>query len=123
MTPRFHVISQPPGIDNADQWSERFEGKDHAVGVSIIHLRTIKVQVGPPLHAHPYPEIVMIRRGRSTFTVGTEQFDARAGHTVVVPAGTPHTFRTATSERYESVAIHVSPAFISDLLEADNEFS
>jgi hypothetical protein len=44
---RYHVISDSPGIDNAEQWSERIEGKEYEVG------------------------ILTIRRGRSTFTVGT----------------------------------------------------
>jgi mannose-6-phosphate isomerase-like protein (cupin superfamily) len=120
---RYHVISDSPGIDNAEQWSESFEGKEYEVGISTIHLSTTKVDVGPPLHTHPYPEVVKIRRGRSTFTVGTKQLSATAGQTVFVPADTPHTFRTLAPDRYESLAIHVSPAFISTLLEAGNDFS
>ena len=120
---RYHVISDSPGIDTAEQWSESFEGKEYEVGITTIHLTPTKVDAGPPLHTHPYPEVVMIRRGRSTFTVGTEQLSAAAGQTVFVPAGTPHTFRTLAPDRYESLAIHVSPAFISELLEAGNDFS
>ena len=119
----FPVITDSPGIDSAKQWSEAFEGKEHEVGISIIHLSTIKVDVGPPLHTHPYPEVVMVRRGRSTFTLGAEQLSADAGQTVFVAAGVAHTFRTLAPDRYESVAIHASPAFITELLEPDNEFS
>lgn len=64
----------------------------------------------------------MVRQGRSTFTVGEQQLRADAGQTIVVPAGTPHTFRTLGHDRYEGIAIHTSPTNVSVLLEADNKF-
>jgi mannose-6-phosphate isomerase-like protein (cupin superfamily) len=109
-------------VDGEEQWSTTFEGQAYGVDVSYIHLSTLRVDVGPPLHKHPYAEVVMIRQGRARFTVGTEELVARAGHTLVVPPETPHTFRTLDAGRYESVALHLSREFISELLEADNAF-
>jgi len=36
-----------------------------------------------------------------------------ASQTVVIPAHTPHTFSTHGPERYESIAIHTRPTFLS----------
>jgi mannose-6-phosphate isomerase-like protein (cupin superfamily) len=88
-------------------------GKDHDVGISLIHLSTTKDDDGPPLHFHPYPETIMVRRGHSAIIVGEQELEGDAGHTDVIPANTPHTFRTHGPERYESIAIHSSPDFLS----------
>lgn len=120
-SPQFDIITDSDGIDRNELWSESFEGKSYGIAISIIHLSTEKVDVGPPLHQHPYVETEMIRQGRALFTVGTEQFVGRAGQTVVTPPNTPHTFRTHGPARYESIAVHLSPAFITELLEADTE--
>ncbi len=44
MTARFNVITDSPGIDTAERWSERFEGADYEVAVSVIHLSTTNVE-------------------------------------------------------------------------------
>lgn len=114
------MITDPPGIDDPGQWSTSWEGRDHGVGTSLIHLSTDEVGVGPPLHRHPYPEIIMIRQGQAEFTLGTETLTGRAGQTLIVPPQTAHTFRTVGPGRYESIAVHQSEEFISELLDPDD---
>ena len=111
--PTLQLITYDDGIDTEEEWSQFWEGKDHDVDISVIHLSTTRDGDGPPLHFHPYPETIIVRRGSSTVTVGERELEANAGRTVVVPANTPHTFRTQGPERYESIAIHSSPTFLS----------
>ena len=115
--PEPQVITDPDGADDAEYWSATFEGTHHDVEVSYIRLSTTRVDVGPPLHQHPYPEIILIRLGQALFTLGSERFVAVAGQTLVIPPGTPHTFRTLDAGRYESVAVHQNREFVSELLE------
>jgi mannose-6-phosphate isomerase-like protein (cupin superfamily) len=122
ITLQSHVVTDPEGVDGATHWAATFEGESYGVDVSYIHLSATRLDVGPPLHTHPYAEVVMIRRGQARFTLGAEEFVARAGQTLVIPPGTPHTFRTLGPDRYESVAVHLSREFVSELLEADNAF-
>ena len=110
------VIRYPDGIDTEEEWSQSWEGQDHDIGISLIHLSTTKDDAGPPLHTHPYPETIMVRRGRSTVRIGTVKIEINAGQTVVIPANTPHTFRTHGPERYESIAIHPSPTFVTTII-------
>ena len=107
------MITYDDGIDTEEEWSQFWEGKDYDCGVSVIHLSTTKDGDGPPLHYHPYPEVIMVRRGSSTVFVGDRELEGNAGQTIVVPANTPHTFSTHGPERYESIAIHTSPTFLS----------
>ena len=122
VAPGAHVVTDTEGVDGAEHWSAYLEGTSYGVDVSYIHLSTTRVDVGPPLHTHPYAEVILIRQGRAVFTVGDEQFLARAGQTLVIPPGTPHRFRTLDSGRYESVAVHLSREFVSTLLENANDF-
>lgn len=117
-----YVITDAAGVDSAEQWSESLEGAGYGLDVSYIHLSTTKVDAGPPLHQHPYAEMVMIMRGRALFTVGTSEVVGQAAQTLVIPANTPHTFRTIGPDRYQSIATHLSPDFITELLEPDNSF-
>lgn len=116
------IITDPGGVDCDSHWSVYFQGKDYGVDVSYIHLSTTRVDVGPPLHRHPYAEVILIRQGQAMFTLAAEQFLAHAGQTLVVPPGTPHGFRTLGPGRYESVAMHLSREFVSELFESDNDF-
>lgn len=122
IAPQPHVLTDPDGVDDAPHWSAYFDGKSHGVDVSYIHLSTTRVGVGPPLHTHAYTEVVLIRQGQAMFTLGSAQFVARAGQTLVIPPNTPHSFRTEGADRYESVAVHLNREFVSELLEADNDF-
>jgi mannose-6-phosphate isomerase-like protein (cupin superfamily) len=113
------LITYDDGIDTEEESSQSWEGKDHDLGISLIHLSTTKDADAPPLHLHPYPETLMVRRGTSTVTVGEQQLETNAGQTVVIPANTPHTFRTHGPQRYESIAIHSSPGFQSTRIDED----
>ena len=122
IAPGAHVVTDLEGMDGAEHWSAYLEGTSYDVDVSYIHLSTTRVDVGPPLHTHPYAEVILIRQGRAMFTLGSEQFVARAGQTLVIPPETPHRFRTLGPGRYESVAVHLSREFVSTLLENTNDF-
>ena len=115
--PTLQLVAYREGIDTEEEWTQSWEGKDHDVDVSVIHLATIRDGEGPPMHYHPYPEVIVIRRGRSTVFVGDQQLQGDAGQTLVIPANTPHTFTTHGPERYESIAIHTSPTFLSTNLD------
>jgi mannose-6-phosphate isomerase-like protein (cupin superfamily) len=69
------------------------------------------------LHKHPYKEIFIIQEGVSTFTVGTETLEARAGQIVVVPANVPHKFRNAGDQPLRQVDIHMNKEYITIWLE------
>ena len=122
--PTLQLITYDDGIDTDEEWSQFWEGKDYDVDISLIHLSTTNDGDGPPLHFHPYPETIIVRRGSSTVTIGDRQMEGNAGHTIVIPANTPHTFRTHGPDRYESIAIHSSPTFLStDIGEQDAEIA
>ncbi|MEQ3551336.1 cupin domain-containing protein [Pseudonocardia nematodicida] len=115
-----HVITDPEGMGVEEMWSTSAEGRDHGVTLSTIHLDTDRVDVGPPLHQHPYTEVIKVLRGRATFTLGAERVPMRAGQTVVIPPRTPHAFRTLGPERFESLALHLSAAFVTETLDPDS---
>ena len=69
------------------------------------------------LHKHPYKEILIIQEGVSTFTVGSETLEARAGQVIIVPAETPHKFMNSSDKRLKQVDIHVNKEFITHWLE------
>lgn len=49
---------------------------------------------GPPLHVHHrQTELFVVQEGEYDFAAGGRRFRATAGDVVVVPPGTPHTFR------------------------------
>src|SRR5205823_3328320 len=53
----------------------------------------------PPQHVHrEHDEIFIVTKGKLRFTSDTESFEAEAGTTVTVPAGTPHTFSNPFDE-------------------------
>ncbi|MBO0826266.1 MAG: cupin domain-containing protein [Streptosporangiales bacterium] len=113
----FHVIDRRDGGTGGEKWAENTEGKPYGAGISIILESTDEPGSGPRLHKHPYPETFVIRRGRAVFTVGTEELEAHAGQILVVPADTPHKFRTLGPERFESVNIHANDEFVTEWLE------
>ena len=113
---RGFIITRTDGADDGEDWDGEFERLPGDAGVSIILESTTAEGVGPRLHQHPYAETFIIRRGTATFTVDTEQIVARAGQILVVPALTPHTFRTGPGG-YEAVHIHHSAEFVTEWLE------
>lgn len=112
-----HVINRKDGRGDGADWTENHQGKPYGAGISIILESTEDVGVGPRLHRHPYPETFVIREGRALFTVGSDEIVGHAGQILVVPANTPHKFRTLGPGRFESVNIHASDEFITEWLE------
>ena len=110
------VIDRADGRDDGEDWTGSYEELPGGAGISIILQSTDRAGIGPRLHRHPYAETFLIRRGSATFTVGTEQVEAHAGQMLVVPAGTPHMFRTG-AHGYEAVHIHASTRFVTEWLE------
>lgn len=65
---------------------------------------------GPPEHIHPtYDEHFDILKGEFIFRIGGQEQIACAGDQLVVPKGTPHTFR-CVSDRYGVVIRETRPA-------------
>lgn len=110
------VIDRLDGRDDGEDWTQDYEELPGGAGVSIIIESTTQAEVGPRLHQHPYAETFIIRRGSATFTIGTEEILGRAGQILVVPAQTPHKFRTGPGG-YEGVHIHANPRFVTEWLE------
>ena len=49
---------------------------------------------GPPLHVHDAEhEVFTVLSGRVRFKAGEEEFEAGPGDVVMIPPGTPHTFK------------------------------
>jgi mannose-6-phosphate isomerase-like protein (cupin superfamily) len=64
---------------------------------------------GPDLHLHPYPEVFVVLDGTARFTAGDEELEVTGGHVVVVPADTPHGFKSAGDGTLRVVSVHPSP--------------
>lgn len=111
-----YVIERADGRDDGEDWADEYTQLPGDAGVSLIFESTIRAGVGPRLHQHPYAETFIIRRGSATFTIAAEQVVGHAGQVLVVPAHTPHTFRTAPGG-YEAIHVHASPRFITEWLE------
>ena len=110
------AIDRSDGRGDGEDWTEDYEELPGGANISLILESTTQAGVGPRLHQHPYAETFIIRRGSATFTIGSAEFVAHAGQVLVVPARTPHTFRTGP-EGYQAVHIHASARFITEWLE------
>lgn len=93
--------------------SGEWEGGD--ANVTVILHDSVEPGAGPRLHTHPYPETFIIEEGRAVFTVGDEEIEAGPGQILVVPAGTPHKFRTLGPMK--SIHIHANAKFDTRWLE------
>jgi mannose-6-phosphate isomerase-like protein (cupin superfamily) len=82
-----------------------FEGGDQ-IDASIFVTEYDEPGKGPGLHVHPYPEAFVVQDGTAIFTVAGEELTVEAGHVVVVPAETPHGFRSAGEETLRVVSVH-----------------
>lgn len=111
-----YVIKRADGRTDGEDWTENVEGKPYGARISIIQESTTEAGHGPRLHKHPYPETFIIRRGSALFTIGTEEVMGSAGQILVVPAETPHKFRTLEGG-YEAIHIHANDEFVTDWLE------
>lgn len=54
-----------------------------------------------PRHTHDREEVLVLRRGRVTVTLGEEQVSLMAGDTLIVPAHTAHQVENAGDEGAE----------------------
>jgi mannose-6-phosphate isomerase-like protein (cupin superfamily) len=110
------VIDRADGRADGDDWTENYTELPGGAGVSLILESTTQEGVGPRLHLHPYAETFIIRRGSATFTVADQEVVGSAGQILVVPAETPHKFRTGAGG-YEALHIHANPTFETTWLE------
>jgi quercetin dioxygenase-like cupin family protein len=85
----------------------RFEGREHGAAVSF-YVSDVDEGQGPGPHTHPYEETFVIVDGSAVFTVDGQDFHARPGMILVVPAGSAHGFR-AGPDGLRSVNIHGAP--------------
>ena len=67
-------------------------GKEHGVSCSA-SMSILEPGAGAPLHVHPdVDEILIVTEGSLDFRLGDERRIVGKGHTVSIPAGTPHGF-------------------------------
>jgi quercetin dioxygenase-like cupin family protein len=91
--------------------SYEFVGETHGAPVSAYIVNAEPGQ-GPPLHTHPYVELVFTLEGCATITVGDEEREVKAGAIVVIPASTPHRFVNSGDTLLRQIDVHASPRFI-----------
>jgi quercetin dioxygenase-like cupin family protein len=91
--------------------SYEFVGETQGAPISA-YIVNAKPGQGPPLHTHPYVEVVLTLEGCATITVGDEQREVKAGGIVVIPANTPHRFVNSGDTTLRQIDIHASPRFI-----------
>src|SRR5947208_3210753 len=72
---------------------------------------------GPPLHTHPYVEVIFMLEGNAKVTIGDETHEAKAGDIAIVPANTPHRFVNSGQTVLRQIDVHASPKFIQANLE------
>jgi quercetin dioxygenase-like cupin family protein len=91
--------------------SYEFVGEDQDAPISAYIVKA-KPGQGPPLHTHPYVEIIFMVEGQASLTVGDQTRKAKAGDIAVVPANTPHRFINSGSGVLRQIDVHASPTFI-----------
>ncbi len=96
--------------------SYEFVGEDQDAPISayIVHG---KPGQGPPLHTHPYVEVIFMLEGQATVTIADETREVKAGAIAVVPANTPHRFVNSGKALLRQIDVHASPKFIQTNLE------
>jgi quercetin dioxygenase-like cupin family protein len=98
--------------------SYEFHGEKHGAPISA-YIVNAKPGEGPPLHTHPYVEVIFMIQGRGTLTIGDETREANAGNIAVIPANTPHRFVNSGARVLRQIDVHASPKFIqTNLTEA-----
>lgn len=100
-----------------DEFAREFVGEDHGItGISFLLVEAEPGQ-GPRLHRHDYDEVIVVQDGEGRYTAGEDQVELRPGDTLVIPAGTPHSFVNTGSTVLRQVDIHASSRFVTDWLE------
>jgi quercetin dioxygenase-like cupin family protein len=96
--------------------SYEFHGEKHGAPISV-YIVTAPPGKGPPLHTHPYVEVIFMIEGNAKVTIGNETREAKAGDIAVVPAKTPHRFVNCGDGLLRQIDVHSSPKFIQTNLE------
>jgi mannose-6-phosphate isomerase-like protein (cupin superfamily) len=100
-----------------DGIAREFVGEDHGgIGFTFL-LVDAAPGMGPALHSHPYPEVIIVQEGEATATVGEDTLVVKAGDIVIINAVTPHKFVNSGNGPLRQVDIHASPRFITEWLE------
>ena len=96
--------------------SREFHGEREGAPVSA-YIVNAKPGQGPPLHTHPYVEVIFMLEGNAKVTIGDETREAKAGDIAIVPANTPHRFVNSGETVLRQIDVHASPKFIQTNLE------
>jgi len=97
--------------------AREFVGEDNGVsGISFLLVEAPPGR-GPRLHRHDYDAVIVVQEGVGRFTAGDEQVELTAGDTLVIPAGTPHSFVNTGSVMLRQVDIHARSRFKTEWLE------
>ena len=96
--------------------SHEFIGDEHGAPISA-YLVHSKPGEGPPLHLHPYVELLFVIEGNATVNIGAEERSVTAGAIAVVPANTPHKFVNSGTTPLRQIDVHASSHFIQTDLE------
>ena len=96
--------------------SREFHGEREDAPISA-YIVNAKPGQGPPLHTHPYVEVIFMLEGRATVTIGDQTREVNAGAIAVVPANTPHRFINSGDTMLRQIDVHASPKFIQTNLE------
>lgn len=91
--------------------SYEFHGEKHGAPISS-YIVNAQPGEGPPLHTHPYVEVLFTLEGRAIVTIGAETREVTAGAIAVVPANTPHRFVNSGDTILRQIDVHASPKFI-----------
>jgi quercetin dioxygenase-like cupin family protein len=101
----------------------------HGRGLAIVQY-TARSGEEPPEHVHPTEdEVFYVVNGRLTFVCGGEEYPVAMGGMMILPAGSPHTYRLATGEAAQVLAItypvQSTPdgwnGFVADMEQANSE--
>jgi quercetin dioxygenase-like cupin family protein len=77
----------------------------HGRGIAIVQY-TARSGEEPPEHVHPTEdEVFYVVSGQLTFVCGSEEYPVAMGGMMILPAGSPHTYRLATGEAAQVLAI------------------
>lgn len=96
--------------------SYEFHGEKQSAPISA-YIVNAKSGQGPPLHIHPYVEVIFMLEGSATLTVADETREVKAGDIAVVPRNTPHRFVNSGTTLLRQIDVHASPRFIQTNLE------
>jgi mannose-6-phosphate isomerase-like protein (cupin superfamily) len=105
-----HVVIEQDQLPGSELVGSRF-----GANVSVIFVDAGPGE-GPRLHRHAYEEVFIVLEGESTFTVGTERVQARAGQILIVRPGVAHAFVNSGAGRLRQIDIHPSGTFITEWL-------